>query len=122
MKKKPKGRRTRRVNNSLPCSFCGNGFDPENLIPVKTDRICQGCLDTIGKIAEQRHTDHAMKLVVVVEGARKTDLAVGLQEAARKFDEGNLAGFDENDDAKYRFDIYGEPDEDPLGDDEEDES
>jgi hypothetical protein len=112
-----KGRRT--TNNSLPCSFCGNGFDPDRLIPIKTDRICRGCLHRVEMVGEEQLGKFPMKLCIEIEGRDRVEIQTALDEATRQYGEGYTSGSNANDSSQYRFGLYGQEDEE---EEEEEES
>lgn len=58
-----------------------------------------------------------LTLTITVTGKTEGDIENGLDEAARRYNQGNLLGFDRNDSGSFRFEVTGE--EEPAEDEEE---
>lgn len=60
-----------------------------------------------------------LTLTITVEGKTQGDLENGLEEATRRFNQGNLLGFDRNDSGNFRFEVTGDEEESDADEDEE---
>ena len=52
------------------------------------------------------------KLTIEIEGKTDGDIEIGLDEALKRFRQGNTEGFDSNDDGSFHFKVEGEEEPD----------